>query len=525
MSEIHANIVVQPFGINVTLDQPGITVTPNVTSLNIYAVGGTNGVPAGNVGDLQYYAANGFAAIPSNVANYTSGNLKLNVGNLNITGGNNGYFLQTDGNGNINWAAGGGGIGSPGGSNTQIQYNDSGTFGGSTGFTFNKTSNVVGMPGNLSVAGIIDGNGSGLNSIAAANIVGTVANASYAANANYASFAGSTTSAATASTVTANAQPNINSVGNLSGLQINGVLNAGVIKTSQNKIALGLDAGLTLQDIGAVALGISAGFYAQGANAVAISYEAGRDTQGANSIAIGINSGRSFQGANSIAIGVNAGSNGQAGNSIAIGTNAAPNVQPTNTIVINATGSNLNALTANSLFVKPIRDTVSPSLLYYNGTTGEVTYSLPSFSELTVSGNTSITGTLSIQQAKEKVTVSSSPATGTVNYDILTSAIVLNTANATANFTLNFRGNGLATLNDVMLSNQSMTCSFINTNGATAYVPTQLQIDGANIIPLWSGTTASPVPGTPVGKDMYIFNIVKTASNTFTVLASRTGFA
>jgi hypothetical protein len=49
----------------------------------------------------------------------------------------NGYYLQTDVNGVLSWAAGGGGGGgSPGGSNTQIQFNNAGAFGGDAAFTF-----------------------------------------------------------------------------------------------------------------------------------------------------------------------------------------------------------------------------------------------------------------------------------------------------------------------------------------------------------------------------------------------------
>jgi hypothetical protein len=39
--------------------------------------------------------------------------------------------------------------GTPGGSNTQVQFNDSGSFGGVTNFSFNKTSNVFTVPGNI----------------------------------------------------------------------------------------------------------------------------------------------------------------------------------------------------------------------------------------------------------------------------------------------------------------------------------------------------------------------------------------
>lgn len=58
------------------------------------------------------------------------------------------------------------------------------------------------------------------NSVAGANVFGTVANATYAINAGHAN---------TANTVTDNAQPNITSVGTLTGLDVNGNITANVI--------------------------------------------------------------------------------------------------------------------------------------------------------------------------------------------------------------------------------------------------------------------------------------------------------
>ena len=65
-------------------------------------------------------------------------NLTISTANLHITGGSNGYVLQTDGTGNLTWTAqtGGGGNGVPGGANTQIQFNNAGVFGGDSKFTF-----------------------------------------------------------------------------------------------------------------------------------------------------------------------------------------------------------------------------------------------------------------------------------------------------------------------------------------------------------------------------------------------------
>ena len=58
----------------------------------------------------------------------------------------NGYYLQTDTNGVLSWAAGGGGGGgSPGGSNTQVQFNDAATFGGMPAFTYDKTTYTLGL--------------------------------------------------------------------------------------------------------------------------------------------------------------------------------------------------------------------------------------------------------------------------------------------------------------------------------------------------------------------------------------------
>ena len=81
------------------------------------------------------------------------GTLTIAVGNLHIAGGSNGYVLQTDGTGNLTWTAqtGGSGNGTPGGANTQIQFNDANSFGGQAGFTFDKGSNALAVPGDINL--------------------------------------------------------------------------------------------------------------------------------------------------------------------------------------------------------------------------------------------------------------------------------------------------------------------------------------------------------------------------------------
>ena len=180
--------------------------------------------PGGTNTQLQYNNSGSFAGIPNVTYNGSILNLG-NVSSLSIQGGVNGYFLQTDGSGNLTWSPAGngtGGNGSPGGSNTQIQFNDSGNFNGSAGFTFNKNSNVLSVPGNVNAGGGVvavgnvqaayfQGNGSQLTGISV-EVANTVRNA---------------------------AQPNITSVGTLTSISVSGNSNLGAV--GNVKILGGID--------------------------------------------------------------------------------------------------------------------------------------------------------------------------------------------------------------------------------------------------------------------------------------------
>jgi hypothetical protein len=124
----------------------------------------------------------------------------------------------------------------------------------------------------------------------------------------------------------------------------------------------------------------------------------------------------------------------------------------------------------------------------------------------------------------ERCTVSATAATGTVNFDVSTQAVLYYTTNASANFTLNFRGDSGTTLNSIVATGDSVSAVFLNTNGATAYYPTAFQVDGSAVTPKWSGGTA-PAAGSASSIDAYSFTIIKTASATFTVLAGAVKFA
>jgi hypothetical protein len=82
-------------------------------------------------------------------------------------------------------------------------------------------SNTISTSGNIT-GGNITGNGQSLTNLPGANVVGAVANATYAVSAG---------SATTAGTVTTNAQPNITSVGTLTSLSVSGNTSTGGILT------------------------------------------------------------------------------------------------------------------------------------------------------------------------------------------------------------------------------------------------------------------------------------------------------
>ncbi len=120
---------------------------------------------------------------------------------------------------------------------------------------------------------------------------------------------------------------------------------------------------------------------------------------------------------------------------------------------------------------------------------------------------------------EERTTISATAATGTINFDAVTQGVLYYTSNASANWTLNVRGSSGATLDSVLAINDSITVSFLVTNGGTAYRHTAMTIDGTSVTPKWSGGTA-PAAGNASSIDAYSFTIIKTATNTYTVLGA-----
>ena len=393
--------------VNSNIDNLNVTTSAILGDVsNVSIGGGANGqyLITDGSGNLSWFTGTGG----------TPTSLNANISNVIINGGSNGEVLTTYGNGTLYWSTASGG-GTPGGSNTQIQFNNSGNFAGSANFTFDSANSVLALNGDLAL---------------------TKAGGNIYAN-NFAYFRGEgigfyPTNGWFVDTVSVGS-----SFIDFSG---NARFNQAISPSSTSTVNLG-----------------------------GVSY-----------------------------VKITGGSSGQF-----LSTDGVGNLSWASATAANANYANFAGNVVNS---------AQPNIT-----------SLGTLTSLSVSGNINTTGTTTIQQAKEKVTANATGSTGTITYDVLTQAILLKTANASANFTLNIRGNSTTTFNTFAANNESTTITFVNRNGTTGYIMSALQIDGVSQTLLWANGTP-PSVGTTSGYDVYNFNIIKTAANTYAVFSTVGGY-
>tara|TARA_R110002095_G_scaffold176709_1_gene154122 strand:- start:39 stop:833 length:795 start_codon:yes stop_codon:yes gene_type:complete len=124
----------------------------------------------------------------------------------------------------------------------------------------------------------------------------------------------------------------------------------------------------------------------------------------------------------------------------------------------------------------------------------------------------------------EKITISATNATGTINYDTNTQSVVYYTGAATGDWTINFRASSGATLNSVIATGEAITLVHLVTLTGAEYRNTVVQVDGSTKTPEWQGG-AAPTAGNINSIDSYTYTIIKTGDAAFTVLAALTQFA
>jgi hypothetical protein len=218
------------------------------------------------------------------------------------------------------------------------------------------------------------------------------------------------------------------------------------------------------------------------------------------------------------------------GNSIitASGSNANVNITPDGTgdVYLNAdtvrVGDSAAAATlttngAGDLTVNTNSGSNAGSIVLTNGANGNITLTPNGI------GKVALVGGGKIKSLAETTTVSASAAGGTINFDTITQAVLYYTVAANAAFKVNLRGSSTVSLNSYMATGESITVAFLATQGGTAYYTTNVQIDGTNITPLWQGGS-TPTQGNASATDVYTYTAIKTATSTFTVLASQTQF-
>jgi len=146
------------------------------------------------------------------------------------------------------------------------------------------------------------------------------------------------------------------------------------------------------------------------------------------------------------------------------------------------------------------------------------------FTALQTFAGTSSNADLKTSNILETATISATAATGTIDYDVTTQSVLYYTTNASANWTVNFRGSSGTSLNTIMATGESLSVTFLVTQGSTAYYNSAIQVDGSSVTPKWQGGTA-PTTGNASSIDSYTYVIIKVGSASFTVLATVTKFA
>ena len=139
----------------------------------------------------------------------------------------------------------------------------------------------------------------------------------------------------------------------------------------------------------------------------------------------------------------------------------------------------------------------------------------------TFNGTSSIFGA-TLLDANETVNVVAAAPSATTNYYVQSGSVQYYTTNAANNWTLNIAFSSGTSMNTALAVGQSVTFTLITTQGATAYYNNAVTIDGSAVTPKWIG--GAPTAGNASGLDVYRFAVVKTASATYTVLASLTQY-
>ena len=139
----------------------------------------------------------------------------------------------------------------------------------------------------------------------------------------------------------------------------------------------------------------------------------------------------------------------------------------------------------------------------------------------TFNGSSSTFGVV-LLDAAETVNVVASAPSSTTNFYVQSGSVQYYTTSAANNWTLNIAFSSGTSMNTALATGQSVTFTLVTTQGSTAYYNSAVTIDGTSVTPKWIG--GAPTAGNASGLDVYRYAVIKTASATYTVLASLTQY-
>ena len=151
----------------------------------------------------------------------------------------------------------------------------------------------------------------------------------------------------------------------------------------------------------------------------------------------------------------------------------------------------------------------------------------------TITGNLVANNTIAsvklapVNRLLENANLISSSTSGNVNVSLDDNSVYYVTSNVADNVTFNIRVSPETSLDSFMANGQSITTAFILTQGSTQFLA-NLAIDGVyqSGNTRWSGNSRPTYAASITDQqlDVYTFTSIKTGSNAFSVLGSRTTY-
>jgi len=241
-------------------------------------------------------------------------------------------------------------------------------------------------------------------------------------------------------------------------------------------------------------------------------YALSRLTSGLNNTCVGAYAGNYLSdGDRNTIMGENAGHMVNGNDNVVIGQDAAydDNNSPFNT------GSNCIIIGSHAM---PTGQAVSNEITLGNSSITK--FRIPGISLSVSTTAASINGLDLSGLLREAVKVTAGKLSDNTNIDLGDGNVHYFTTQETTTSTPNLRFNGSTSLNNSMDTGESIAVTIITTAAAAGY-SAQLTIDGSAVTENWVGGSA-PSGGGSSGVDIYTYNIIKTASATFTVIANLT---